>query len=128
MTFVKVVGGTEIYNFCIQSFMHFYTKIWSFSMLNKGSTTRLGPEHRCATTSRAAACYVSCPRAGRPRRPSHAPPKATRRPRRAPSPRATPRGPWESSRPRSRHGPRRTSSVCATDRRSVGGARHTHTG
>jgi hypothetical protein len=43
MAFVKVVGGTEIYNFRIQSFMHFYTKFWSFSILNQGSATRLGP-------------------------------------------------------------------------------------
>jgi hypothetical protein len=38
------------------------------------------------------------PRAGRPRQPHHALPKATRRPRRAPSPCAAPRGSSESSR------------------------------
>jgi hypothetical protein len=43
MTFVKIVGGIVIYNFRIQSFMHVYTKFWSFSILNNGSATRLGP-------------------------------------------------------------------------------------
>jgi hypothetical protein len=43
MAFEKVVGGTEIYNFRIQSFMHFYTKFWSFSILNQGSATHLDP-------------------------------------------------------------------------------------
>jgi hypothetical protein len=55
MTFVKVVGGTEIYNFRIQSFMHFYTKFWSFSILNKGSATRWArtPTHRNVVCARA---------------------------------------------------------------------------
>jgi hypothetical protein len=38
MAFVKVVGGTEIYNFCIQSFVHFSTKFWSKSISNRRST------------------------------------------------------------------------------------------
>jgi hypothetical protein len=29
MAFVKVVGGTEIYNFRIQGFVHFSTNFWS---------------------------------------------------------------------------------------------------
>jgi hypothetical protein len=37
MDFVKVVGGTEIYNFGIQSFVHFSTKFWSKSISNKRS-------------------------------------------------------------------------------------------
>jgi hypothetical protein len=38
MAFVKVVGGTEIYNFCIQSFVHFSKKFWSKSISNRRST------------------------------------------------------------------------------------------
>jgi hypothetical protein len=42
MAFVKVVGGTEIYNFCIQSFVHFSTKFWSKSISNRRSTNYRG--------------------------------------------------------------------------------------
>jgi hypothetical protein len=76
MAFVKVVGGTEIYNFRIQSFMHFYTKFWSLSISNQGSAKRLGPNaaalQRRARTRRASR---------RPLRPRLTPPKAARRPR-----------------------------------------------
>jgi hypothetical protein len=34
MAFVKVVGGNEIYNFRIQSFVHFSTNFWSYSIPN----------------------------------------------------------------------------------------------
>jgi hypothetical protein len=37
MAFVKVVGGTEIYNFGIQSFVYFSTKLWSKSISKKHS-------------------------------------------------------------------------------------------
>jgi hypothetical protein len=76
MAFVKVVGGTEIYNFRIQSFMHFYTKFWSLSISNQGSAKHLGPNatalQRRARTRRASR---------RPLRPRLTPPKAARRPR-----------------------------------------------
>jgi hypothetical protein len=64
MTFVKVVGGIEIYNFHIQCFVHFYTKFWSFSILNSGSAKCLGPNAavpRCHARPRAArrACAMA---------------------------------------------------------------------
>jgi hypothetical protein len=110
MTFVKIVGGIVIYNFRIQSFMHVYTKFWSFSILNNGSATRLGP-NTAASQRRAR------PHAGRHRRPRHAPPKATRQPWRAPSPCARP---LESSRPRAHHGQRRTGFVGGACRTRAG--------
>jgi hypothetical protein len=65
MTFVKVVGGIEIYNFRIQSFMHFYTKFWSFSILINGLATRLGPN--AASRARAPAYLgVRATRCSRP--------------------------------------------------------------
>jgi hypothetical protein len=42
MVFVKVVGGIEIYNFCIQRLVHFYTRFWSFTIFNGGPAARLG--------------------------------------------------------------------------------------
>jgi hypothetical protein len=71
------------------------------------------------TPPRCDVARAHAPRTGRPRRPRHPPPKATRRPRCAPSPCATPRGlgvlpatrtPWTA--------PYRP--VHAADRRSVG--------
>jgi hypothetical protein len=53
MAFVKVVGGSEIYNFRIQNFVHFYSKIWSFSSSNTGTMTRCRPERRRTATLRA---------------------------------------------------------------------------
>jgi hypothetical protein len=38
MAFVKVIGGIEIYNFHIQSFVHFYTNFWSYLISNSGPT------------------------------------------------------------------------------------------
>jgi hypothetical protein len=115
---VKVVGGFEIYNFCIQRLVHFYTRFWSFSILNRGPETLLRLERRRAVTSRTLT--------HRARAPSGLGVCATRRPRthtgrgmllhHASRPEA-----WESSRPRARHRPRRTGSVHAADRRSVGG-------
>jgi hypothetical protein len=76
MAFVKVVGGSEIYNFCIQSFVHLYSKNWSFSISNTGTLSRCRPERRRTATSRAPACRV--PQRPRPRSP---PAEAARRPR-----------------------------------------------
>jgi hypothetical protein len=95
---MKVVGGCEISNFRIQRLVHFYTKIWSFSILNRGSATRLRLQCRSAATSLAPAGLGV---------------RATRRPRphagrgvllpHAPRPES-----WESSRPRACVGQRRT--------------------
>jgi hypothetical protein len=48
MVFVKVVGGSEIYNFRIQSFVHLYSKNWSFSISNAGTLSRCRLERRRA--------------------------------------------------------------------------------
>jgi hypothetical protein len=65
MAFVKVVGGIEIYNFCIQSFVHFYTNFWSFSISKSGL----------------AKCSGQGAAAPRPRAPAGLDVSATRRPR-----------------------------------------------
>jgi hypothetical protein len=39
MAFVKIVDGSEIYNFRIQSFVHLYSKKWSYSLSNRCSAT-----------------------------------------------------------------------------------------
>jgi hypothetical protein len=75
--------------------VHFYTKIWSFSILNRGAATRLRLERR-----RACAPAGLSVRAGRRPRPHTG--QGVLLPH-APCPEA-----WESSRPRSRLGPRRT--------------------
>jgi hypothetical protein len=41
MAFVKVVGGSEIYNFRIQSLVHFYSKFWSYSCSNRDSAKQV---------------------------------------------------------------------------------------
>jgi hypothetical protein len=45
---MKVVDGFEIYNFGIQRLVHFYTRFWSFPILNKGPATILRLERRRA--------------------------------------------------------------------------------
>jgi hypothetical protein len=60
------------------------------------------PGRHRAMTSRAPACRAPRPHAGRPRRSRHAPPKATRRPRHAPSPGIAPEAPRS---PRGPHAP-----------------------
>jgi hypothetical protein len=37
MAFVKVVEGSEIYNFPIHHFVHFYSKFWIISCSNRGT-------------------------------------------------------------------------------------------
>jgi hypothetical protein len=73
---VKVVGGFEISNFRIQRLVHFYTRFWSFSILNKEPATLLRLERRRAATSSALTRHAPRPRASRPRCPRHPPPKA----------------------------------------------------
>jgi hypothetical protein len=45
--FVKVVEGSEIYNFPIHHFVHFYSNFWSFKCSNRGAVTqgRAGRRH-----------------------------------------------------------------------------------
>jgi hypothetical protein len=120
MAFVKVVGGIEIYNFRIQSFVHFYTIFWSFSNSNSGPAARSGPN---AAAPRRHACSRAAHRA---RAPAGLGIRATRRPRphagrgvplpHAPHPEA-PRSPPGPSHAASR----RTGPELAADRWSVGG-------
>jgi hypothetical protein len=73
MAFVKVVEGSEIYNFPIHHLVHFYSKFWIFSRSNKGSVKR---------------CRASPALGVR----ATAPPEAARRPRpHLPRPPCTPR-------------------------------------
>jgi hypothetical protein len=116
---VKVVDGFEIYNIRIQHLVHFYTRFWSFLILNRGPATRLRLGRRRAATLRTLTCCAHAPAglgvraARRPRSPAV---RGSFFPmRRAPRP-------LESSQPRARHRPRHTGSVRTADRRSVGGA------
>jgi hypothetical protein len=67
MAFVKVVGGSEIYNFRIQSFVHLYSKNWSFSISNTCTLSRCRPER-----SRAPSAFAPEATAGRGNPPSQA--------------------------------------------------------
>jgi hypothetical protein len=40
---VKVVEGSEIYNFSIHHFVHFYSTFWSFKRSNRDTVTQLRP-------------------------------------------------------------------------------------
>jgi hypothetical protein len=46
--FVKVVEGSEIYNFPIHHFVHFYTNFWGFRRSNRGAVSQ-GRVDRCRT-------------------------------------------------------------------------------
>jgi hypothetical protein len=61
MTFVKVVGGSEIYNYRIQSLVHFYSKFWSYSCSNSGSAKHL--EQPCPRVRAPAPLGVRAPNA-----------------------------------------------------------------
>jgi hypothetical protein len=52
MAFVKVVGGSEIYNFRIQCFVHFSTKVWRNFRSKSSSLKHSRPGRRRAATSR----------------------------------------------------------------------------
>jgi hypothetical protein len=93
---VKVVGGFEISNFCIQHLVHFYTRFWSFSNFNRGPATLLRLECRRAASSRAhQPALAFAPHAGRGLLLPHAPrleacpPAAARRTRAGRGGRAT---------------------------------------
>jgi hypothetical protein len=40
MVFVKVVEGSEIYDFPVHHFVHFYSNFWSFRRSNRGAVTQ----------------------------------------------------------------------------------------
>jgi hypothetical protein len=46
MTIVKVVEGSEIYNFPIHHLVHFYSKFWSFTCSNSGTVKRIRASQR----------------------------------------------------------------------------------
>jgi hypothetical protein len=46
MAFVKVVEGSEIYNFPIYRSVQFYSKVWSFACSNSGSAKRVRASRR----------------------------------------------------------------------------------
>jgi hypothetical protein len=105
MSFVKVVEGSEIYNFPIHHFVHFYSKFWSFACSNSGSAKRVQVRVR-------------------PRRPPRRPhqrraPRPPRRPSRAFPRHPRPEAPYFL--PASRVTRRRTVRTHRADRRSVRG-------
>jgi hypothetical protein len=65
--FVKVVEGSEVYNFAIHHLVHFSSKIGRKSWSKWPKMKRLRRNRACATTSPAPACAAPTPR--RPRRP-----------------------------------------------------------
>jgi hypothetical protein len=74
---VKVVEGSEIYNFPIHYFVHIYSTFWSFTCSDRDTVTQLGQP-----TSRSASVR-SLPRRSRPKTP-RSPPPSHRAPGRAP--------------------------------------------
>jgi hypothetical protein len=49
---VKVVEGSEIYNFPIHYFMHFYSTFWSFTRPNRGTGTLSASRTTVSRTAR----------------------------------------------------------------------------
>jgi hypothetical protein len=90
MAFVKDVGGVEIYNICIQSFVHFYTNFWSYSNSKQCSAKRIVPERCRAAMSRTPRRTVPARRATRwpARRPHPLRAQGLHAARAAPSPNA----------------------------------------
>jgi hypothetical protein len=61
MAFVKVVEGSEIYNFPIHHLVHFYSKFWSFERSNRTTVARIQAGQRRATPHRAClAVWAAC--------------------------------------------------------------------
>jgi hypothetical protein len=109
MAFVKVVAGNEIYNFRIQSFVHFYSKFWSYLCSNKDSAKQ---------TSVGRALRHDAPAPPRHLRLRPPPTEAARHPRPAPFPgRPAPRGASEPV----RHAPPRRRVVRAPCTRRTAG-------
>jgi hypothetical protein len=86
--FVKVVEGSEIYNFPIHHLMHFYSNFWSFRRSNRGAVSQ-GRAGRHRTAPRRNVAHRACA----------APTSASEPPRAFPRPHASPR-------PRVHRGPR----------------------
>jgi hypothetical protein len=80
MTFVKVVGGNEIYNFPIHRLLHFSTNFWRKSCSNRGSATRFRASRRSAPRRRAAPPESPLLFQANPRPTTHRIPRATRLP------------------------------------------------
>jgi hypothetical protein len=74
MAFVKIVGGSEIYNFHI---VHFYSSFWRYLCPNIGLAAQNGSAAPCAATSRRNAAPLQHAFGVRAR----APPEAGRNPR-----------------------------------------------
>jgi hypothetical protein len=47
---VKVVEGSDIYNFPIDRIVHFYLTFWSYTCSNRGTGKQFGLPHRAATS------------------------------------------------------------------------------
>jgi hypothetical protein len=78
MTIVKVVEGSEIYNFPIHHLVHFYSKFWSFTCSNSGTVKRIRASQRRVVLRAApprcpSRCAFSRPRADWGRAPSQDP-------------------------------------------------------
>jgi hypothetical protein len=61
MAFVKVVEGSEIYNFPIHHLVHFDSKFWTFTCSNSGTVKRIRASRRRAAL-RAATFHARVPR------------------------------------------------------------------
>jgi hypothetical protein len=76
--FAKVVEGSEIYNFPIHHFVHFYSTFWSYACSNRDAGKRFRPadvaQHHAATLPAPGALSRAVPPARIPRRSS--PPEA----------------------------------------------------
>jgi hypothetical protein len=57
---VKVVEGSEVYNFPIHHLVHFYSNFWSFERSNRTAVTRNKVDRRRATTSHAVRATRPC--------------------------------------------------------------------
>jgi hypothetical protein len=62
MAFVKVVEGSEIYNFPIHHLVHFYSKFWSFTCSNSGRVKRIRASRCRAAPARRTASASGPPR------------------------------------------------------------------
>jgi hypothetical protein len=80
MAFVKVVGGSEIYNFPIHHFVHFYSTFGSFARSKQGPWARSQANRRHAAPRLPRRTEARAPRRPFPRahRPEAARPEAPR--------------------------------------------------
>jgi hypothetical protein len=103
--FVKVVEGSEIYNFSIHHFVHFYSNFWSFKHSNRGAVTQFRASRAAPAspsgppTPPEAPCFPT--HAHTPRRLEGSPATCHAPPRRSAAP-PVPAGPPRASLPRAR--------------------------